>query len=486
MTKTPAIILASGSAIRAEILKSHGVNFSIIKPGVDEDAIKKDSAEKSLDLEAMAMRLAEEKCMAVARDNPGFVIGSDQILEFENRAYDKPKDMAEAKSRIADLAGKRHSLINATALALDGKIIWRNLVRPVLKIRSLSDADVGAYIDAAGPAILSSVGAYQIETAPGAQLFESIAGDRFAVLGLALYPLLKALRENGAFGEEIRSLKPILAGVLGHPIAHSLSPALHNYWVKSAYINGHYAAIDAGPDATSFAKTVDAARALGFSGLNVTHPHKENALNYADDASARAKTIGAANMLSFRKDGVFADNSDSTGFITPLHGKLSAGTLKILILGAGGAARAVLDGVKSINADAEILIANRTQKKAQTLANEFGAETIPWGERQKAAKDVTLLVNTTTLGMTGAPPLDFDVGNLPAGAVVYDIVYTPLETPLIRDAAARGLGAISGLEMLVWQAVPGFEAWFRNDAHAVTAQVDDAMWANLLKAMEGR
>ncbi|NNL89367.1 MAG: shikimate dehydrogenase [Marinicaulis sp.] len=486
MTDTASIILASGSTIRAEILRSHGVNFSIIKPGVDEDTVKKECAEQNLDLETMAMRLAEEKCMAVARDNPGFVIGSDQILEFENRAYDKPNDMGEARARITELAGKPHSLINATALALDGTIVWRNLARPVLKIRPLEDAEVDAYIDAAGPAILSSVGAYQIETAPGAQLFESIAGDRYAVLGLALYPLLKAMRINGAFGEEMKSAKPVLAGVLGHPIGHSLSPVLHNYWVKSAHINGHYVAIDAGPDEASFAKAANAARALGFAGLNVTIPHKEHALEYADSASDRAREIGAANMLSFRDDGVFADNSDSAGFATPLYGKIPDEKVKALLLGAGGAARAIIHAIRSFDKGAEITVANRTIEKAEKLASEFGVEVADWDERDAASIDKNLLVNTTNLGMKGAPALDFDVSNLPAKAVVYDIVYTPLETPLLRAAAARGLASVSGIEMLVWQAVPGFEAWFRNPAHPVTAQVDEAMWANLLTEMEGR
>lgn len=197
MTAKTPIILASGSAIRADILRGAGVAFEAINPDVDEDAIKRQAADEDADLEKTAERLADAKCLAVAKDNPGLVIGSDQILEFQGRAYDKPKDIEGAQARLMEMQGKAHTLINAIAVARGGALIWRHVARPKLTMRALTAAEIDAYLEAAGEDILSSVGAYQIEKA-GARLFEKTEGDYFAVLGLSLFPLLGLLRREGA------------------------------------------------------------------------------------------------------------------------------------------------------------------------------------------------------------------------------------------------------------------------------------------------
>ena len=197
MTTTPRIILASGSAIRREILTGADITFEVMKPDVDEDVIKEAGRGEGLDLESLAMRLAETKCMDIASKTNAIVIGSDQIMEFEGRAYDKPADMKAAKARLMETQGAPHTLINAIAVARDGKIVWRNLDRPTLVMRALSETEIDAYLEAAGPDILHSVGAYQIEKL-GSRLFERIEGDHFAVLGLSLYPLLDFLRREGA------------------------------------------------------------------------------------------------------------------------------------------------------------------------------------------------------------------------------------------------------------------------------------------------
>lgn len=193
----PNIILASGSAIRADILRSVGIPFNAVKPHVDEDQIKDQSYGKGLDLEETAMALAEAKCMAVASKTSDIVIGSDQILEFEGKPFDKPKSMDEAHARLAEMAGKTHTLINAIAVARNSKIQWRHIDRPALYMRDISENELDIYIKTAGPEILSSVGAYQVENL-GARLFEKIDGDFYAVLGLSLYPLLAFLRKEGA------------------------------------------------------------------------------------------------------------------------------------------------------------------------------------------------------------------------------------------------------------------------------------------------
>lgn len=196
MTLKP-IILASGSAIRAEILRGAGVPFSVARPDVDEDVIKKEAAAEGLALEETAMRLAEAKCLADDHASEALVVGSDQILEFRGEAYDKPRTMDEARARLLDMRGRPHTLINAVAVARDGAVVWRHLDRPKLFMRRFNAEEIDAYLTASGADILHSVGAYQVEKL-GARLFERIEGDYYAVLGLSLYPLLGFLRGEGA------------------------------------------------------------------------------------------------------------------------------------------------------------------------------------------------------------------------------------------------------------------------------------------------
>lgn len=191
----PDLVLASGSAIRAKILSAAGVGHTIVRPQVDEDAIKREMQAKSAGLEDIAMRLAEAKAFAIAA--PGkFVLGSDQILEHRGRLFDKPKDRREAHARLLELQGDAHSLINAVAIARDGYIVFRHLDRPRLFMRPMTGAEIERYLETAGDDVLASVGAYQVE-ALGAHLFEKIEGDHFAVLGLSLFPVLGFLRQNG-------------------------------------------------------------------------------------------------------------------------------------------------------------------------------------------------------------------------------------------------------------------------------------------------
>ncbi|NWG70492.1 MAG: Maf-like protein [Parvularculaceae bacterium] len=187
------LILASSSAIRARILREAGVAFEARSPGVDENAIKKRLiGSNPVDL---AQTLADAKAAAIAEPD-AFVLGSDQILEFEGRAHDKPATRAEAADRLAMLGGKTHTLINAVSIARNGKIAFRHVERPSLRMRPLSHEEIERYLDKAGPGVLSSVGAYQVESL-GAHLIERIDGDYFSVLGLSLFPVLGFLRAQG-------------------------------------------------------------------------------------------------------------------------------------------------------------------------------------------------------------------------------------------------------------------------------------------------
>ncbi|MFQ5624542.1 MAG: shikimate dehydrogenase [Paracoccaceae bacterium] len=256
---------------------------------------------------------------------------------------------------------------------------------------------------------------------------------------------------------------PALAGVIGSPISHSLSPRVHGYWLRKYGIGGYYIPVEIAPGALR--DGLEALRRLGFRGVNVTLPHKEEAFALADEASSVARRIGAANTLTFDvQRGVLADNTDGYGFLQNLHEqaphwRASAGPA--VVLGAGGAARAVVDALLSDGAP-EIRLVNRTRARAEALADRFGgkAEIVDWEARGDCLEGAATLVNTTSLGMAGHDVLGLDLAALPGAALVTDLVYRPLETELLKRARARGNPGADGLGMLLHQAVPGFERWF--------------------------
>lgn len=254
-----------------------------------------------------------------------------------------------------------------------------------------------------------------------------------------------------------------IAGVIGWPVAHSLSPRLHGYWLDHHNVDGAYIPMPVSPDHIEMA--IASLPKLGFCGANVTVPHKIAAFNAADELSQAATTIGAVNTLICREDGsIFGDNTDGYGFIA----NLKAGApnwdplaAPALVLGAGGAARAVVWSLLDAGVP-NVMIANRTTEKAQVIANDMDGPitVIPWDDRSDAVEGAGLIVNTTALGMTGKPSLEIDLGRAAQLTLVTDIVYAPLETPLLRDAASHGCKVVDGLGMLLHQAVPGFDAWF--------------------------
>ena len=262
-----------------------------------------------------------------------------------------------------------------------------------------------------------------------------------------------------------------IAAVIGDPIGHSRSPKLHRHWLHRYGIDGAYVPLRVAP--ADLEATLRLMVGQGWAGCNVTIPHKEAALALADTATERARRIGAANTLVFEGGRIRADNTDGIGFVANLTaGARWDATRPALVLGAGGAARGVVDALLDAGVP-ELRIANRTVAKAQALAAAFpGAVALDWPGDMA---DVGLLVNTTSLGMIGQPPLNLDLTPLPRDAVVTDIVYAPLETPLLAAARARGNQAVDGLGMLLHQAVPGFATWF-----GTVPEVDDALRAAVL------
>jgi shikimate dehydrogenase len=254
-----------------------------------------------------------------------------------------------------------------------------------------------------------------------------------------------------------------LAGVMGWPVSHSRSPTLHNYWIKQYGLTGAYVLLPVEPGHLPAA--LKGLSALGFAGCNVTIPHKVAAMQLVDRVDPMARRMGAINTIVVEKDGSLSGfNNDGFGYIQSLldaqpDWRADAGP--ITVLGAGGAARAVVLSLADRGAK-EIRLTNRSQQKAQDLAREFGApvRAIPWEERHEALADVALLVNTTNQGMAGQSPLDLSLDRLPKHALVSDVIYIPMETPLLAAARQRGNPTVNGLGMLLNQARPAFKAWF--------------------------
>jgi shikimate dehydrogenase len=258
----------------------------------------------------------------------------------------------------------------------------------------------------------------------------------------------------------------LLAGVMGWPIMHSRSPKLHGYWLEHYGLAGAY--VPLAIRAEGLEAALRALPALGFAGCNLTIPHKEAALRIVDEASPLARRIGAVNCIVVRADGSLEGrNFDAFGFTESLRERapdLRFDTGPAVVIGAGGASRAILAGLMDEGVP-EIRLINRSPARAQALAAEFGApvRAVPWEARAQALVGAAILVNTTSQGMVGEAPLDLALDALPVSALVVDIVYVPLETPLLAAARARGNRVVDGLGMLLHQARPAFEAWFGID-----------------------
>ena len=270
------------------------------------------------------------------------------------------------------------------------------------------------------------------------------------------------------------------ACLIGWPAAHSRSPLIHHYWLRTLGIDGGYN-IEAVPP-EEVAEFIQHLSKHGFVGANVTIPHKERALQLTEP-DARAKAVGAANTLYYDGETLRSTNTDVEGFVGNLDASAPGWDRaeEALVLGAGGSSRAVVFGLIERGIK-RIHLANRTMERAQALADQFGATVLPmdWRKLPDVLARVRLLVNTTSLGMKGQPSLAIDLTPLPADAVVADLVYVPMETPLLAAAKARGLKTADGLGMLLHQAVRGFELWFGRRP-AVTAELRQIVEADLTK-----
>lgn len=267
----------------------------------------------------------------------------------------------------------------------------------------------------------------------------------------------------------------IRAGVIGHPIAHSKSPLIHGHWMEKYNIVGDYKVIDIAPDALALGVR-DLVRD-GYAGFNVTVPHKIAIMELCDEIDATARTIGAVNTVVIEDGKLYGRNTDAFGFIANLKAALPdyAFDRPAMVLGAGGAARAVVYGLLQQGVPS-VAVCNRSKDKAEVLRDldDARVSVVDWDDRDQLAA-YGLLVNTTSLGMKGQPPLDIRLDELPIDAAVYDIVYAPLMTDLLSAAQARGNAIVTGIGMLLHQARPAFEAWT-----GTLPEVDDALAQKVL------
>lgn len=254
-----------------------------------------------------------------------------------------------------------------------------------------------------------------------------------------------------------------LAGVMGWPVAHSKSPRLHGFWLQQLNVDGAYLSLPVSPE--KLLDKVAGLPALGFRGVNLTIPHKEAVMPLCENLDETARRIGAVNTIVVEEDGALQGiNTDAFGFIENLRQNSSwtAAAGAAVLLGAGGAARAVAVALSDAGVR-DLRIVNRTSERVQTLIGSTAiknASFVSWDERHQALDGAALVVNATSLGMQGNPSLDLNLDALPTTAVVNDIVYAPLQTPLLAAATARSNPVVDGLGMLLYQAVPSFEAWF--------------------------
>lgn len=279
--------------------------------------------------------------------------------------------------------------------------------------------------------------------------------------------------------------KTKIAAVIGKPIAHSMSPLLHNFWFKNLGIDGAYIPLEVAED--DFLDVVQALQKAGFSGVNVTIPHKQRAVQAVSELSEPARLAGAVNTILFRRDGVaFGTNTDGEGFMRNLAEHAADFSLaggQVTMIGAGGAARSI--GLALTQAGiAQLTIINRTHQRAEALAETLAphtsalVRTASWEKRDQEVGDSKLLINTTSAGMNGHCPLHIDLNGMSSDAVVSDIVYNPLKTPLLTQAEELGLVTVDGLGMLLHQAVPGFLHWGGQEP-AVTAELREMIVRHL-------
>jgi septum formation protein len=455
-----AVVLASRSAARAALLAGAGVPFETADAGVDEAALKTALLADGSGPRDIADALAEAKAVKVSARRPGvLVIGADQTMDFEGVLFDKPETMQVARDRLRALRDKTHKLHSAVVVARDGEPIWRVVETASLTMRPFSDAYLDGYLSRVGPVLLSSVGAYQLE-GEGAQLFSAVRGDYFTILGLPLFGLLDLLRRHEVLPHDHRRGQGRRRRRLARrPLPQPADPQRLD---RALGLDAVYVPFAVAPE--RIAAFVEGCRGV-LVGLNVTVPHKTAVLDFATGETS-AVYAHAANVLEIYEDGrVVATNTDGVGLLAAFAEQAPSWDPAIgpvVVIGAGGAARGAVAALDDAGVP-EVLVVARRAEAAIELAGMTWCDMRVSGhgfeEIATVSRDATAIINASSAGLKGEgtlPPMDA----APLGAVFMDMVYTPLRTPFLQAAAARGHLTVDGLAMLIGQARPSFQAFF--------------------------
>ena len=452
-------ILASQSETRCRVLRNATVSFYNISPNIDEISIIKSLVNDGTPHSDIPNVLAEFKAKKISAKNiDSWVLGCDQILSLGGKVFSKPSSKKKLLENLTQMAGKTHQLITANVIYKGAKPMWRYTAVSHLTMYPMTQGEIQSFITNFWLEVQNSSAGYCFEKTP--HLFSKIKGNWFDIMGISITQVLNFLHQHNYART---ASTPKIAAVLGCPVSHSKSPLIHRHWLQKNNICGDYIAIDI-PE-KNFSNTVKVLVDVGISGFNVTLPHKETALNLAHSKTKLALEIGAANTLIVDSNGdIKADNTDGYGFISNLEangGNWLPGAGPALVMGAGGAARAILVSLLEAGAP-KIYLTNRTKSRAQNLSEELlgKIEVIDWDEKEKFLSTISTLVNATSLGMTGKPALTISLKTLNKKALVTDLVYTPVNTPLLAQAKNAGYNTVSGIGMLLYQGVPGFHQWF--------------------------
>ena len=452
-------ILASASLTRCHALKCAGLDFDTVSAKIDEENISRALLSDKTPHREIADTLAEYKAKKISNKWPeSLVLGCDQILSLGDQIIEKPYSLAELRENLKKISGKRHQLITANVIYKERNPVWRHIAVSSLTMVSMNSQEIDDLSQQSWNKAQHNPANYCFEEIP--YMFLDVRGNWFDILGVSVNEIVNFINQNNYTP---RAKAPKVVALLGSPVSHSKSPLMHKHWLSKNKVSGDYIAIDVPKERLSNAVRV--LTSVGLSGFNVTLPHKQEALIIANKKTRIANKIGAANTLVVDQNGIItADNTDGYGFITNLQLNSKnwiATSGSALVLGSGGAARAILFSLLDAGVP-KIYLSNRTKARSNKLAKELSTkiQVVDWDSKEDYLSKIAILVNTTSLGMKGKPPLSLDLSSLNPKTLVTDLVYSPLETKLLKEAKVIGCDVVGGIGMLIYQGVPGFKEWF--------------------------
>ena len=449
LTVSTEVILASGSNARKQILKRYKINTKIVPHKIDEVIIKEKN--NLLSPRKLALKLAKAKAESLLDEYPkNIIIGSDQLLVFNEKVFNKAQSIEEGIKNLEKFSGKKHELISAVYILKNKKHIWSITRKATVELRKLSKKEILDYAQKNQKTILETVGGYKIEN-DKLNCIKLISGTREDVMG---FPIKK-------FIEKTKNKKRIF--VIGNPIKHSLSPDIHNHWIKKNNLRARYEKLLVNDEQIiKFKKILEEEDVLG---ANITIPHKEKIIEIVDKIDNEAKECNASNTIYKSGKLIRATNTDGSGFLTSIKKdfNIQVENSKILLIGAGGAAKGIAIGLCKERAGT-ITILNRNEQRAiklKLICKNFQTKiNIQKWNNKKIPKTVDLVINATSIGMKANERLDLDFSDVKKGTFIYDIVYKKGKTFLLKKSASLGHKTSDGLSMLIRQAAESFSYWF--------------------------